>query len=81
MDAATLQTFFGWCCVLNTGLLLWWAFFVMFASGFTYRMHTRWFPMPRERFSEIHYALIAQFKLAVFVLNVVPYFALVIMAG
>lgn len=76
MDTATLQAFLGWCTVLNFGLLLWWAFFLLFAGDFVFRMHTRFFPVDRGRFNAIHYAGITYFKVTVFMLNVVPFLAL-----
>lgn len=81
MDSATLQTFLGWCALINTGLLLGWWFFIWFAHDFVFRTHTRWFPMSRERFDAIHYTGIMILKLLVFVFVLVPYLALRIMSG
>ena len=66
----------GWCAVINIGLLLWWSLFLVFAHDFVYRMHSKWFKIPVETFDAIHYAGIGIFKIAIFVFNIVPYFAL-----
>ena len=66
----------GWCAIINVGLLIWWSCFIMFAGDFCFRMHSKLFPMTRERFFEIHYAGIMAFKVFVFAVNVVPYVAL-----
>ena len=76
MTLEVIRAALGWCAIINIGLLLWWFLFVMFAGDFVYRMHGKWFPMPREKFNAIHYTGIMYFKLAVLVLNVVPYLAL-----
>ena len=67
----------GWCAVINMGLLLWWFLFLVFAHDWVYRMHSKWFKIP-ETFNAIHYAGMAFFKIAIFVFNIIPYFALLI---
>ena len=76
MELETIRAFFAWCSVINIGLLLWWALFLLLAHDWTYRLHSKWFKISVEQFDTIHYAGMAIFKLAVFMLNLVPYFAL-----
>jgi hypothetical protein len=80
MDIATLKDFFMWCSIINVGLITWWALFILFANDFVYRMHRKWFNIPKENFESIHYAGIAFFKIIVFVFNIVPYIALAIIS-
>ena len=66
----------GWCATINIGLLLlWWLLFIL-AHDWTYRYHSKWFDLSKERFDAIHYAGMAIFKMAIWVFNLVPYFAL-----
>ena len=65
-----------WCAIINMGILLWWVGFLILAHDWVYRIHTKWFKIPVEKFDAIHYAGIAFFKLAIFFFNIVPYFAL-----
>ena len=80
MDISTLTRFFMWCTLLNTGLLLF--SFLMVAQGiggdFVYRMHSKWFPMPRDNFNAALYLIIGIYKIFVFVFNLVPWVALTI---
>jgi hypothetical protein len=76
MELETIRAFFAWCSVINLVLLLWWAFFLLFAHDWTYRMHSKWFRISVEKFDAIHYAAMATFKLGLFMFNLVPYFAL-----
>ena len=76
MTMEVIRAALGWCAIINIGVLLWWSLFMLFAGDFVYRMHGKWFPMPRERFTEIHYKGIMSFKLAIFLFNIVPYLAL-----
>ncbi len=66
----------GWCAVINMGILLWWFLILLCAHDWVYRMHSKWFKIPKETFDTIHYAGIGIFKIAIFVFMIVPYFAL-----
>lgn len=80
MDIAMLTKFFMWCTILNVGLLVLSFLSVAFGFGsdFVYRMHSKWFPMPRDTFNMVLYLLIGVYKVFVFVFNLVPWLALVI---
>jgi hypothetical protein len=66
----------GWSAVINIGLLLWWSLWILFAHDFVYRIHSKWFKIPVEKFDAIHYAGMAFYKITIIVFNVVPYLAL-----
>ena len=80
MDILMIRAFLGWCAVINMGLLLWWWCFFVFAHDWVYGFHSKWFKLSVEQFDTIHYAGIAYFKIAIFVFNIVPYFALLIIS-
>lgn len=80
MTVEQIQEFFGWCSILNLGLLIWWSAFILLAHDFVYQLHGKWFRLSVERFDAIHYTGMAFFKLSIFMFNVVPYFALRIIA-
>jgi hypothetical protein len=76
MDVQTLRAFFLWCTLLNGALLAFSALLLTFAGGWVYRLHSRWYPMPRETFNAAIYGMLGLFKILVFVFNLVPYLAL-----
>ena len=76
MELETIRAFFAWCSVINMALLLWWVIFFLVAHDWTYRIHSKWFKIPVEKFDAIHYSGMAFFKVGIFVFNLVPYFAL-----
>ncbi len=76
MTLEEIRATLAWCSVINIGLLLWWFVFIAFAHDWVYKMHSRWFNIPVEKFDSIHYAGIAFFKISIFLFNLVPYFAL-----
>ena len=78
MDIATVRAFFLWCTILNGGLLILSFLICACAGDWLYRMHSRWYPMPREIFNVTIYCLVGLFKVFVLVFNLVPYIALVI---
>ena len=80
MTTELLRSILGWCTVINFGLLLWWALFILLAHDWVYRMHSRWIKLSVEQFDAIHYAGMAFFKIIVFVFNLAPYIALWIVA-
>ena len=69
-----------WSSLINIGLLLWWVGFFIFGRGFIYRMHSRWFKLSEEKFDTIHYSGMAFYKICIFMFNIVPYFALMIVS-
>ena len=79
MDIQTLTTFFMWCTILNFVLLNLSFLICVFAGDLAYRIHSKWFPLPRETFNALLYSFIGLFKLLFFFFNVIPYVALLIM--
>jgi hypothetical protein len=78
MDIVTFRAFFGWCTIINAGILIFSFLFCAIAADWIYRMHTKWFTIPRETFNLAIYSFIGAMKLFVIFLNVVPYVVLVI---
>ncbi len=78
MTVEMARGIFGWCAVLNFGLLAWWFLFFWLAHDWMYRFHGKIFKMSVEAFDSIHYAGMALFKIGIILLNLVPYLALVI---
>lgn len=73
MTIEMMRAFFGWGALFN--LLFLTAVFFLFLLGrdVIYRVHSRWFPIPRETFLAVIYAGMAWYKLATFLFFVIPY--------
>ena len=82
MDIEMLTKFFMGCTILNLGLLALSFFMVAFgfSAEFVYRIHSKWFPMPRDTFNAVLYLLIGIYKVFIFIFNLVPWLVLVIIA-
>ena len=78
MDIQALEKFFMWCTIINGAVLVFWSIICLFASDWVYRMHSRWFPMPREVFNVVLYSFLGACKIVFMMFNVGPYVALLI---
>jgi hypothetical protein len=76
MELEVIRAALGWCTLINWGLLIFWWLFIWLARDLVYRVHTKWFKLSSEAFDAMHYAGMGLFKLAVIMLNLVPYLAL-----
>ncbi len=56
MTLEEIRATLAWCSTINIGLLLWWFLFIALAHDWVYRMHSKWFNIPVEKFDAIHYA-------------------------
>jgi hypothetical protein len=79
MDIQTLKTFFMWCTIINSGILILWALIFMFALDLVYRIHSKWFQIPKDKFEIIFYSFLGIFKIFFLIFNAVPYVVLLIM--
>ena len=73
MSAESWCAFFGWCAVVNIGLLSLWGLMFVAARDWMYAMHSRWFALDPVRFDTLHYAGMAAFKLTTVTLFIVPW--------
>lgn len=71
-----IRSILAWCTLINTGLLLWWLLFFIFAHDWMYKFHRRWFSLSVEKFDSIHYSGMAFFKSVIILFNLVPYLAM-----
>lgn len=76
MDLQTLQTFLGWCVILNFAVMMYLFVVVVLAGDWIHRLYGRWFPMSREAFYLTMYAFLGVYKMLVIAFNVVPYLVL-----
>lgn len=76
MTLETLRAVLGWCTILNAAFLSVWILMILVGRKPIYRLHSRLFPMSEERFTAIHYAGMAAYKIFIIAANLVPYLAL-----
>lgn len=78
-NMTTFTAFFGWCSVLNIGMLLFATLFLAFFRSFAKDLHSKLFNVSEEQLDLIYFKYLAYYKLTILVINLAPYFALKIM--
>ena len=81
MTQETLTVFFGWLCVINTGLLVLSTVMMLVLQNFALKVHSGMFKLDEVDLKKAYFQYLAQFKIVVIVFNLAPYVALKIMAG
>ena len=76
MDKAELLHLLGWCSLIYIIVLLFWLLTLRVGRDWIYKLHSKWFEIPIERFNIIHYTLIGFFKIILIVFFLVPYLVL-----
>ncbi|GHD24908.1 DUF6868 family protein [Halioglobus pacificus] len=81
MDSIQLATtFFGWCSVVNVGVYLLTALVLMFFREPVKKLHSKIAAVPSGQLDELYFSYLANFKIAILILNLTPYIALKLMA-
>ena len=78
MEIETVRDFFMWCTIINVALLSLSILLCSCTGDWVYRMHTKWFPMPRETFTVVLYSFLGVYKMMLIMFSFVPYVALLI---
>ncbi len=76
----TLRQFFGWCAVINIGVLLLSTIMITLFRGTAMKLHVRLFGLREEEMPREYFRYLARYKIATLILAVVPYLALRMMA-
>ncbi len=80
MTVEMLRAFFGWCTLLNWGLMLLSGLMILAFRGWIFRLHARMFGSTEEDVKKSLYLVMAGYKVAIFLFCAVPYLVLRIIA-
>ena len=75
MSLETFAAFLGWCTVINVAILLVATIGIVAMRGMMVRIHSRLFGMSEPDLLRAYFRYLANYKIAIFVLNLVPYVA------
>lgn len=76
MTLDTLTAFFGWCTLINYGLLIVSTIALLLFQKPIKRLHQVFFEMSDADLTRAYFRYLAQFKIIVIVFNLVPYLVL-----
>ena len=77
VDFITL--FLGWCSVINIGILLFSTVMIFLLKNPISKIHAGIFGLQQEQVTNYYFQYLGNYKIAVIVLNIVPYIALKMM--
>jgi hypothetical protein len=80
MTMETLTELLGWASVLNIVVLMLSTIILVAMRGTIVKLHSQLFGLDEKDLGRAYFQYLAQYKIAIIVLNVVPYLALKIMA-
>ena len=80
MTVETLTELLGWSTVINFGLLMFSVIKLVLVRGWVSKIHSMMFGLSEVELSRAYFQFLAQYKIAIIVLNLVPYIALKVMA-
>lgn len=76
MTIEMMRAVLGWCSVINIGLLMFSSILLIAVRGAASRIHGKMFNLDEKYLSQAYFQYLAQYKIAIIVFNIVPYFAL-----
>ena len=80
MTMQQLTTLLGWCSVINIAVLALSAFVVVALKGVIVKIHSGMFGVDPTNLPSAYFQYLGNYKIAIFVLNVVPWISLKLMA-
>jgi len=76
----SLTTFFGWCSILNIGMLVFYSFMIMVLRDWMAGIHNKIFGITKEVAIRKYFSFVVKYKILTIIFSIVPYFALKIMS-
>ena len=76
IDISTLTAFFGWTTILNVAFLFLATVILTFLKGTIVPIHRSMLGLSEDELKSMYMQYLAQYKIAFFVLSLVPYLAL-----
>ncbi len=80
MTIQTLTAFLAWCTVFNLGMLIFASSLLVLMRGAIMKVHGKMMGLSEEDLSRAYFQYLAQYKIAIFVFNLMPYLALRLIA-
>jgi hypothetical protein len=80
MTLETLTELLGWSSIINITILLFTTLGLIAMRGWISGMHSRLFELDEKDLGRAYFLYLAQYKIAIIVLNIAPYLALKIVA-
>jgi hypothetical protein len=80
INISQLTTFFGWCSLINLGIYLFSAFFIIVFKRFIINLHSKTVGVEASELPSLYFKFLGNYKIGILMLNLTPYIALKIIA-
>ena len=80
MTTEALTELLGWASAINIALLMFSTFMLIVIRQFITKIHSKLFGLDEKDLGRAYFQYLGQYKIAVIVLNIAPYFALKMIA-
>ncbi|MFK8066991.1 MAG: DUF6868 family protein [Gammaproteobacteria bacterium] len=80
MEINTVASFLGWCSIINIGILFLSTAVVLLMRETISNIHSTMFGVSESNLPSAYFRYLANYKIAILVFNIAPYFALQIMS-
>lgn len=81
MNIETIREFIGWCLVINVSLMLLSTVLLVLLRGWVSKIHSKMFGLDEASVRKAYFRYLANYKIALIILNLVPYIALCVMTS
>lgn len=71
-----VREFLGWSALINIGLLMLSAIFIVVFREMALKIHIKMFDLDKNYLLQSYFKYLAQYKILIIIFNIVPYFAL-----
>lgn len=78
-DLSLITTFLGWCTLINYGILILSTVMLLTCGNWVKSIHGKIFNLSDTSLDTLYFSYLGNYKLAIFVFNLVPYIALKLM--
>ncbi|GHE87250.1 DUF6868 family protein [Thalassotalea profundi] len=75
-----ITDFLAWCTLLNLGIYLFSALFLLGFKNFTMNIHSKISGIAPNALPKLYFKFLGNYKIGIFLFNIVPYIALRLMA-
>lgn len=79
-DLSVMTEFLGWCTLINYGILIISTVMLLVCGDWVKGIHSKMFNISESSLDTLYFNYLGNYKLAIFILNLVPYIALKIMS-
>ena len=76
MNREIITGVLGWCALMNIGLLISSALFIVLFKKKIVNIHNKMFGLNENELSKVYINTLAHYEIAIFMFNIVPYLAL-----